>query len=778
MGPIRDRLTLRRAPIGVHLAVIVGVCLASLGVIIGYSTNTAFQRERARATAQVASTAQFAAAGIASQLGSLPTFMSAITAEPAVASFDPAACDAALASYQRFGLGYVSLVRPDGTVVCTSEPRVADLAHPYYLSQPWFGRALAGQAVNGTITSDPLSGKPRFVEAMGVAGPLGARGELVALLDPAFLSLGASHPLTVSGIVLLVLDPARHVVMSASGSETHLIGVRLTGTRLARPVDGSSVDGPDRVERIYAEATVLGPGWHVVGGLPTAIALEGARAELWRNLGLGALMMAVVVALGLMLRRRVARPVWALTSAIERAGRGDGATVAPEDGPAELATMARAFNTMLREREAFENFLAHQVSHDTLTGLPNRRSVLEVLSEDLATRPDGSVGPIVGFLDLDRFKLINDTHGHSVGDRILASLAGRIQGVLAEGEMAARFGGDEFVLVSTNGTEPAELAERIASVLATPLVHDGHEVFLSGRIGIALGGSRARAEDLLAEADAAMYRAKETRQPYAVFDTEMRASAASRLSIEAGLHRAVEKGQLALLYQPVVRLADGALNGVEALVRWHRPGHGLIPPDEFIPIAEQTGLIVPIGAWVLEEACRQGASWLAMTEGVPPQVSVNVRHASWPSPVSPSRSPRCCTAPDSVRPTCVSRSRNPSSSTMSARLTRRSRPFAGRGSESPSTTSARATRRSCTSSSTRSTSSRWTGPSSPGWPGTSIEAPSSGQWSTLPTLSAWRWWRRGSRPSTSSSRCDGWGATRDRATTSRHRYRPRSSGST
>jgi len=616
---------MRRAPIGVHVSAIVGVCLVSLAVIIGYSTSSAFQRERARATAQVGSTAEFAATGLASQFGTLPTFLSAIAAEPAVSSFDPTACDAALASYAHFGLGFVSLVEPDGTVVCTSEPRVTGLARPYYPSQPWFARALGGASLDGTVTADPLSGKPRFVEATGVAGPLGLRGELVALLDPGFLSLGAARPLDASGIELLVLDPGRHAIISASGPDRRLVGRSLVGTRLARRVNGSAAAGPDGVDRIYDEATVVGPGWHVVAGLPTATALAGARSELWRNLGLGALMMLVVVALGLVLRRRVVRPVRSLTVAMERAGRGEGTTVAPEEGPAELATMARAFNTMLREREAFENFLAHQASHDTLTGLPNRRSILERLNEELETRRNGAACPTVGFLDLDRFKLINDSHGHSVGDQILASLAARIQGVLADGETAGRFGGDEFVVVSTNAAaEPAEFATRIASVLATPLEYDGHEVFLSGSIGIALAGSRTRAEDLLAEADAAMYRAKETRQSFAVFDTEMRASAASRLSIEAGLHRAVEKDELVLLYQPVVRLSDGALDGVEALLRWHRPGQGLIPPDEFIPVAEQTGLIVPIGAWVLEEACRQGTAWRDTMQGAHPQVSINV----------------------------------------------------------------------------------------------------------------------------------------------------------
>ncbi|HEY7946146.1 MAG TPA: GGDEF domain-containing phosphodiesterase, partial [Acidimicrobiales bacterium] len=172
--------------------------------------------------------------------------------------------------------------------------------------------------------------------------------------------------------------------------------------------------------------------------------------------------------------------------------------------------------------------------------------------------------------------------------------------------------------------EPGRFARRIADVLQKPFTHREQEIFLSGSVGIALSVPGSTAEDLLAEADTAMYRAKESGQPYTVFDSEMRFTAASRLSIEAGLHRAVERNELVLHYQPAIRLADGALVGVEALARWQRPGHGIVAPAEFIPIAEQTGLIIPIGAWVLEEACRQGAEWRRQFNGEGPRVAVNV----------------------------------------------------------------------------------------------------------------------------------------------------------
>jgi diguanylate cyclase (GGDEF)-like protein len=616
---------MKRAPIGAHLLAIFAVCLVSLAAIIGYSGRSAFNRERADAATEVGSAAQYAAAGLASQLGSLPTFLRAIAAEPGVVSFDPPACSKAVSGYTHFGLGFVSLVRPDGSVVCTSEPRLARLAHPYFSSQSWFARIGTGHNVNGMVTVNPVTGKPAFVESAPVTGPTGQRGELVALLDPAFLSLGADNPLSASGIDLLVMDPDRQAILSASGPDKRFVGLHLAGNGLSHPLNGSSIPGPDGVSRIYAESTVKGAGWRVAAGLPTATVLAAAWAELWKNLELGGLMLALVAALGLLLRRRVVRPIRTLTAAIESAGKGRNDALAPVDGPAELATVSAAFNTMLQERDAFESFLAHQASHDSLTRLPNRSLILERLSDALNTDHKRAAVLAVAFLDLDRFKLINDTHGHAVGDTMLVSLATRLQEIMTENEIVARFGGDEFVILCTSLTEePGRFAQRIASVLKKPFAHHGQEIFLSGSIGIALSTLSSTAEGLLAEADTAMYRAKEGGQAYAVFDADMRADAASRLSLEAGLHRAVEKDELVVHYQPSIRLADGALVGVEALVRWHRPGHGMVPPAEFIPIAEETGLIIPIGTWVLEEACRQGAEWRRVLDGDGPRVAVNV----------------------------------------------------------------------------------------------------------------------------------------------------------
>jgi diguanylate cyclase (GGDEF)-like protein len=615
-------MTSHRGSISGHLALVFGVCLVSLGAVIGYSAHSAFQREQERAVEQVSSTATFAAAGLASQLSSLPTFIQAIAVQPAVTSFEPVACNEALAGYRHFGLGTVSLVGPDGTVICSSATKVAPPAHSYS-GQHWFTKALAGQNVNGTVITNPMNGSPAFVETDPVAGSSGQSALLVAILDPAFLSLGADAPLRASSIQLLVLDPSRQRIMSASGVDQRFIGRDLNRTQLSRPVNGKGVPGPDKVTRIYAEATVKGAGWHVLAGQPTSIALAAAWSELWKEIGLGAITIALVVSLGEVLRRRIVRPIRSLTAAIERSGKGEDTDLASVEGPTEMVRVAKAFNAMLEERKVFEDFLAHQASHDNLTGLPNRGFLLEQLG--LALSGEDSRVVAVGFLDLDRFKLINDTHGHPVGDGMLKSLGARLQAAVAEDEMVGRFGGDEFVILCRCLTEESgQFAERISRVLEHPFTHEGHEIFLSGSIGIALSAPGSTAEELLADADAAMYRAKELGQAYAVFDAKMRETAASRLGIEAGLHRAIEKGELVLHYQPKVSLADGAVVGVEALLRWHRPGEGLVSPADFIPVAEQTGLIVPIGAWVLEEACREATQWRGSRGGADVTVAVNV----------------------------------------------------------------------------------------------------------------------------------------------------------
>jgi diguanylate cyclase (GGDEF)-like protein/PAS domain S-box-containing protein len=287
----------------------------------------------------------------------------------------------------------------------------------------------------------------------------------------------------------------------------------------------------------------------------------------------------------------------------------------PKDVPflqAAANVLADAF-----ERHAADQALRHRVLHDSLTGLPNRLSFVDALGDALrrATASGSPVGIL--FLDLDHFKPLNDSLGHHAGDALLRAVASRLRAHLRPGDLVARFGGDEFgILIDrlADEEEALAIADRVAAAFAQPFSMEGVEHFFSASIGIAVARNSEQrtvnAELLIRDADAAMYRAKENgRARCVLFDAEMRAGALQRLEVERELRHALDRDELALHYQPVVNLRTGEVTGVEALVRWQHPARGLLDPADFVSIAEDSGLIEPIGRWVQERACRQALAW-------------------------------------------------------------------------------------------------------------------------------------------------------------------------
>lgn len=267
-------------------------------------------------------------------------------------------------------------------------------------------------------------------------------------------------------------------------------------------------------------------------------------------------------------------------------------------------------------RKTLEADLSYQAFHDPLTELANRALFRNRVEHALERAKSGDCVAVI-FLDLDDFKTVNDSLGHGAGDRLLVAVAQRLLNATRGCDTVARLGGDEFAVLLQNVRTEADaitVAERIASAMCTPFQLDGSEIIAGASIGIARAGDGDGAEELLRNADLAMYKAKHTgKGRHELFEPAMHVAVVERLAAEADLRRAMDQlhsaSEFQLVYQPIIDLVDGAVTGVEALVRWMHPGRGVVRPAEFIPTAESTGLIVPLGRWIIGEACRQGAAW-------------------------------------------------------------------------------------------------------------------------------------------------------------------------
>ncbi len=279
----------------------------------------------------------------------------------------------------------------------------------------------------------------------------------------------------------------------------------------------------------------------------------------------------------------------------------------------EIAVHARALEASHRQRDALEADLRHLAFHDELTGLANRALLHDRVEHALASAPRSGRSVALCFGDLDGFKTVNDTLGHHVGDSVLIRASRLLASIVRPGDTVARLGGDEFAVLMVDVERPesvVDFAHRIVSVLRNAPDFEGNQVGLSISVGVAYAEPGKTTEQLLSEADSAMYEAKEQgKNRVEVFQKSMRSRMLERLDLTNGFRWALGRSEFFLQYQPIISLSDNRLHGFEALVRWSHPSLGVVDPLRFIPIAEETGFIVPLGRWVLVEACEQLASW-------------------------------------------------------------------------------------------------------------------------------------------------------------------------
>ncbi|MEX0659980.1 MAG: EAL domain-containing protein [Egibacteraceae bacterium] len=431
---------------------------------------------------------------------------------------------------------------------------------------------------------------------------------------------------------ILMQAPRQDVLDLITEGVAALLGDEMVGLRLVDPDDADVVTleashglSPEQWRAVRRTSVEAGTGGQaIIQGrliISTDYASDAAAIGQFVASGIVATMATPVRESGMV--------VGSLVVASSRAGRVF--TARDEEILDAFAAHVSLALTDLRTREVMNRALddaVHQALHDPLTGLPNRSLFVDRLTQALERARRQDTHAAVFFIDLDNFKLINDSSGHARGDELLRAVAARLADCVRTTDTVARFGGDEFAIVIEDVPDLAhaeETAQRLLEAFTDPLVLGGDPVTVGASIGVVVTRGQAHADELLLNADVAMYHAKTLgKGQWSVFRPEMHTVLLDGIELEATLRGAIERDQLHLVYQPIVELDGGATVGVEALLRWTHPTRGPIPPDEFIPLAEETGLIMEIGRWVLERACRDVRSWRVPGTGAPLALTVNV----------------------------------------------------------------------------------------------------------------------------------------------------------
>ena len=442
----------------------------------------------------------------------------------------------------------------------------------------------------------------------------------LAIAVTAPISPAGGSPMGVVAVVIPVGQFAASLAQVYGGPQRYVYTVQTAQGKLL----SGTMHGGGRV--ITGRASVAGLGWILTARQSRDAAVAGTRSTLVRLGVLIVASLALLLALLIAANRRIGRPLRRLTAAAAQARQQVTPEPVPNSGPAELRRLADEFNAMIAARVEYERQLSHHVLHDPLTGLPNRALCLDRIGQALQANAQDPSRLAVVSVDLDRFKVINASLGYLRGNEALVTVANRLAAVTAPTDTLARSGGDGFVICHQSSGDPHALEGLVANVMdsvSAPLLVGETEVTLTASMGIAYARTDSSPEDLVRDADTAMYAAKEAGGGrYRFIDDDLRMRSSERLALEADLRTALSHDQLHLEYQPVVDITSGQIMGVEALLRWSHPVRGSVPPMVFVPLAEEAGIIGKVGAFVLSEACRQTAEWVAAGHDL--RVAVNV----------------------------------------------------------------------------------------------------------------------------------------------------------
>jgi diguanylate cyclase (GGDEF)-like protein len=615
------RFMSKRWSIQAHLIALVLAVALPLVVLLSYNLYRDVERNSLQINASSLEFAKITASDTEHFLGDTEKLMQRIAQRPLVRMVDSQNCDPLFVYLHDMNPRFANIVviNTSGYGVCSAVPR--KVVNPTGVSRTeWFQRAMReDKLILSKPFVGPLTGKLVSVLALPLHDEQSAISGLLTLpIDLVSFAPFVSNMTLQAGTQIDIIN-SDGIVITRSAEPEKWVGKNISGTPIVDAVLKNKIGqiesaGVDHVIRLYGFTTIPGTDWFAVAGIPRDVLFSDARSYALRNAAIGFTMLLAVMALAYYFSRRIAQPIRVISDAAKDIAQGKLGTRVVVDGPEEIFEVANQFNLMLDVRKEAVEHLSQLAQYDVLTGLPNRNLFRDRLEQAMERAKRNETLMALMFIDLDRFKEINDTLGHFIGDRVLQGVADRLRLYLRGVDTIARIGGDEFTVVVENEHEISQIntaAHKIKDALSQPLLVDQREIFISASVGITVYPFDVEDIDgLLKNADIAMYHAKKNGgNDHYFFVEEMNTHTSERLDLEARLRHALEKNQFILHYQPQVDIKSGRIVGAEALIRWNDDELESISPARFIPLAEETGLIIPIGKWVLQTACAQNKAW-------------------------------------------------------------------------------------------------------------------------------------------------------------------------